>query len=307
MTRKPNNMAASVRQRLLNMARERGEDYSLLLTQYALERLLYRMSRSEFREHFILKGAMLFSIWGGEPHRPTRDLDLLGSGDNSITHLVKVFKTICQTAVENDGLEFLEETVQGEQIREDQEYEGVRIKLLSRLAGARIPIQVDIGYGDTIIPGPLGADFPTLLDFPAPHLQVYTHETVVAEKFQAIIMLGIANSRMKDFYDLWVITRRFSFEGNILAKAIKATFDRRRTPLPTIAPLAFTPEFFEDPGKKTQWNAFIKRSRLMADRLSLGEVAVELERFFMPPAVASGKGNSFALSWPPAGPWQKIK
>jgi predicted nucleotidyltransferase component of viral defense system len=226
------NLAASVRQRLFNLAKQRGDDFQILLTRYAVERLLYRLSQSPHSSQFLLKGATLFTLWGGGPYRSTRDLDLLGSGDRSVQRLEGVFRDICAVQVEPDGLRFAAETVEGDEIREDLEYGGVRVILIANLERARIQIQVDIGFGDVVTPPPEDVEFPTILDFPAPHLRAYRRETVVAEKFQAMVMLGVANSRMRDFYDVWLLSRRFEFNGMPLSQAIKGTFARRRTPYP---------------------------------------------------------------------------
>lgn len=198
----PRNLAASVRQRLLNIAKRNGEAFDLVLTRYALERLLYRLGNSRYHNQFLLKGAMLFAVWGGAPHRPTRDLDLLGFGPNDLPQVQAVFQNICQVPVEPDGLKFLPDTVRVSEIREDQEYQGVRLPFDAKLENAIIPIQVDIGYGDAVTPAPQEISYPTLLEFPAPQLRAYPIYTVVAEKFQALVLLGIANSRMKDFYDI---------------------------------------------------------------------------------------------------------
>ena len=198
----PRNLAASVRQRLLNIAKRNGEAFDLVLTRYALERLLYRLGNSRYHNQFLLKGAMLFAVRGGAPHRPTRDLDLLGFGPNDLPQVQAVFQNICQVPVEPDGLKFLPDTVRVSEIREDQEYQGVRLPFDAKLENAIIPIQVDIGYGDAVTPAPQEISYPTLLEFPAPQLRAYPIYTVVAEKFQALVLLGIANSRMKDFYDI---------------------------------------------------------------------------------------------------------
>ena len=219
-------MAASVRGRLLKLSRERREEFHGLLTRYALERLLYRLGLSGHREQFVLKGAMLFPLWKSEPHRPTRDLDLLGKGNPTIAHLEQVFGEVCRVSAGEDGIQFLPDTVVGVQIREDQVYEGVRIRLVARLAGATIPLQIDIGFGDVVTPAPTEVEYPTILDFPPPRLQAYPRETVIAEKLQAMVTLGIANSRMKDFYDVWVLAQSFAFEGDLLCRAIQATFAR---------------------------------------------------------------------------------
>ena len=300
----PRDVAASVRQRLLNLARERGEDFGLMLTRYALERVMYRVSVSEHREQFILKGAMLFALWTDDLHRPTRDLDLLGHGTIDTQRLEQVFREVIGVEVENDGLEFLAETVRGERIREDEEYEGVRVHLEARLAAARIKVQIDVGFGDIVTPAPEETEYPVLLDFPAPRLRTYPRETVVAEKFEAMVKLGIVNSRMKDFYDLWVMARDFEFEGALLSRAIKATFERRGTALPTKEPLALTDEFSGDPGKKTQWAAFLRRLGQEPSGIPLADVTLALNEFLLPPVLAAGDAAAFDRTWPPAGPWR---
>jgi predicted nucleotidyltransferase component of viral defense system len=296
--------AASIRQRLLNLARERGEDFGLVLTRYALERVMYRLSVSGHCEQFILKGAMLFALWGNDPHRPTRDLDLLGRGAIDTRRLEHIFREVLAVEVEDDGLDFHAETVRGERIREDEEYEGVRVHLEARLAAARIKVQIDVGFGDVVTPAPQEADYPVLLDLPAPRLRTYPRETVVAEKFEAMVKLGIANSRMKDFYDLWVMARDFEFEGTLLSHAINATFERRGTALPKEVPLALTEEFSSDAGKKAQWSAFLRRLGREAGGTPLAEVTNALGEFLLPPAFAAGRAEDFGRSWPPAGPWQ---
>ncbi|HEY9831824.1 MAG TPA: nucleotidyl transferase AbiEii/AbiGii toxin family protein [Stenomitos sp.] len=301
----PRNVAASVRQRLLDLSRQRGEEFQGLLTRYALERLLYRLGESEYRDRFILKGAMLFSAWSNEPHRATRDLDLLGFGDNSIAHLEQVFRDICCVQVEPDGLEFKDDTVSGQRIKEDQEYEGVRIELMALLGVARIPIQIDIGFGDALANQPQElSKFPTMLDLPAPRVRTYPRETVVAEKFQAMVVLGIANSRMKDFYDLWFLCQKFEFEGEALSLAIKATFERRHTSVPHVPPLALTPEFSLDGAKQAQWRAFLRKGKLKAEGLTLKEAIEVLDNFLMPPSRAVANGEPFGQVWPPTGLWQ---
>jgi len=291
------NLAASVRQRLLNLSRERGEDFQLVLTRYGLERLLYRLSRSPYATQFVLKGAVLFQLWTGQPHRPTRDLDLLGHGTPSTDRLRQVFQKICTATVAEDGLAFEVDGVRAEQIKAEDEYQGIRLRLDARLGTARIPLQIDIGFGDVITPGPRAVTYPTLLDFPAPRLQAYPRETVVAEKFQAMVQLGIANSRMKDFYDVWILARQFEFDGRELAAAVQATFHRRQTALPSRTPLALTPEFSGDQNKATQWSAFLQRSRLADPELRLSEVVALLEDFLMPPSVAFPANESWDDVW----------
>lgn len=297
------NVAASVRQRLLDQARSKRVDFNLLLTRYGLERFLYRLGCSEYRERFILKGAMLFPLWGVVSYRSTRDVDLLGYGESEIAALVQVFRMICQTEVADDGVIFDPASVQAEDIRDQMEYGGTRIKLNADLAGARIHLQVDIGFGDVVTPAAVAADYPTVLDQPAPHIRVYPRETVVAEKFQAMVHLGIANSRMKDFHDLWVIGSQFNFDGATLTSAIVRTFERRNTPLPNSLPLALTPEFFLDEQKVRQWKAFLNRAGL-GIQPELSEVAAFIAGFVMPPIEQSILGKEFIGVWQAGGPWQ---
>ncbi len=304
MTRKPRDIAASVRQRLLNLSRERKEDFQAVLTRYGIERLMYRLGRSPHGDEFVLKGAMLFALWTGEPHRATWDLDLLGRGTTEIARLVKEFRDVCEIAVDVDGLAFDGTSVRGERIREDLEYEGVRIHLDARLGVARIAIQVDIGFGDAVTPRPRKMTYPPLLGFPAPELKAYAREPVVAEKFQAMAVLGMGNSRMKDFYDVWALARGFDFDGETLCKSIKATFDRRRTPLPTEAPLALSPSFAEDRTKQTQWKAFIRKGRLLTEPPPLPDVIGVLGGFLLPPTHALVEDRSFTMKWAPGGDWR---
>jgi predicted nucleotidyltransferase component of viral defense system len=297
------NLAASVRARLANLARERGEEFGQVLSRYARERLLYRLSVSSYREQFILKGALLFSYWTGAPHRPTRDLDLLGRGEPDIHLLEQVFREICGAEVESDGLTFPEEAVRGERIKDEEKYEGVRLHLVAMLARAKIPVQVDVGFGDAVVPAPEEVEFPVLLDLPAPKLKGYARETTVAEKFEAMVKLGMLNTRMKDFYDLWELSRRFTFEGEMLCRAIRATFERRGTPVSAETPTALTPTFYENADKIAQWNGFLRKGHIDAERKSLAEVAEALREFLMPPASAAAKGEDFGQVWKAAGPW----
>jgi hypothetical protein len=296
-------MAASVRQRLTDVARKHSDDFQLVLTRYAIERFLYRLSCSGHREEFVLKGAMLFGLWNDHPHRPTRDLDLLGRGDHSIKHLIEVFKTITGLAVEDDGLLFDPGSVRGELIKEDQEYEGVRVHCEARLEQARIILQIDIGFGDAITPKAEKIKYPTILEFPAPELRAYPRQTVVAEKYQAMVMLGIANSRMKDFFDLWILARNFAFDSLTLGRAIQATFRRRKTILPTEPPLALTTEFGTDVAKVKQWQAFIRKGKIDVGDVTLEKVCAFLNGFLVPLTQALVADEPFEKSWPLGGPW----
>ncbi|HUT31897.1 MAG TPA: nucleotidyl transferase AbiEii/AbiGii toxin family protein [Planctomycetota bacterium] len=298
------NLPASVRQRLLNLSRQRGESFDLILNHYATERLLYRLSRSEHAQRFIVKGAMLFTVWAKRTHRPTRDLDLLGFGDNSSEGLGAAMRDVCQAAVEPDGIEFDPSSVRVEPIREGDEYQGQRVRLLATLCGARIRLQVDIGIGDVVTPAPETVEYPTLLEFPAPRVRVYRRETMVAEKLQAMVELGVANSRMKDFYDIWTLSRLFDFDGPDLAGSIRSTFERRRTPVPRTPPIALTAQFAGEPGKAAQWSGFIRRSGIEDADLDLAKVVEALSRFLESPLSAAGEGVALKMHWPPGGPWR---
>jgi hypothetical protein len=297
------NVAASVRQRLYNMAKKRGDDFQILLTRYTIERLLYRLGHSPHRAGFILKGATLFSLWGDEPYRATRDLDLLGIGKSDLSRLRDIFRELCRLQVENDGIRFDPDTVDAVPIREDADYGGVRVTLVAYLDRARVPVQVDVGFGDALVPLPEDVVFPTILDFPSPKLRAYRRETVVAEKFQAMVMLGLANSRMRDFYDVWQLSLRFGFEGSLLRDAINATFTRRRTQLPAEAPTALTASFYEDPAKSVQWRSFLRRGMVGNTKNELREVAEGLLEFLMPPCKAALNGQPYWQVWQPGGPW----
>lgn len=298
------NVSASVAARLKDLSKRRGDELQLVLGRYAAERFLYRLSVSEFAPDFVLKGAMLFQLWFGEPHRATRDLDLLGSGESTPAAVAAVVRAVIGTDVPDDGLAFDPETVTAGPIREGAAFEGVRVTCLARLGQARIPLQVDVGFGDAVSPGPAEVEYPTLLDFPAPVLAAYPKEVVVAEKFHAMVALGFGNSRMKDFFDVWVLARDFPFDGAEVARAIAATFGLRKTAVPAGPPLALTPAFGADPAKVRQWEAFVRKGRLSAGGVSLGEVCAALGTFLTPPAQAIAADNRFTATWPPGGPWR---
>jgi hypothetical protein len=231
-------------------------------------------------------------------------VDLLSHGPPDIAILEEVFRDLCRLEVEPDGLTFQPDTVKGERIKAEEEYEGVRLHMTVLLGNARITLQVDVGFGDRVVPKPEEIDFPTLLDFPAPHLKSYTRESVVAEKFEAMVKLGMFNSRMKDFFDLWSLSQNFSFDGTTLSDAIKTTFETRGTAVPNKAPVALTPEFYDDQQKNAQWNAFLSKSKLGAERKSLSEIAAALIEFLMPITQAVAKGEIHKATWHPCGPWK---
>jgi hypothetical protein len=299
------NVAASVRARLLNLAKERKEEFQFVLIRFGIERLLYRFSRSTHADEFVLKGATLFTIWSTAPHRPTKDVDMLGRGDPDPARLAELLRAVVQTKVEDDGLTFDLDSVAASRIREGEKYEGVRITLLAHLAEARINLQVDVGFGDAITPGPVEATFPTLLGHAAPVLKTYPRETVIAEKFQAMVDLGVANSRMKDFFDIVELAATFAFDGALLSQALRNTFERRVTELPRGAPTALTAEFHGDASKKTQWTAFLEKNRLDARGPSLSDAVSRITRFLMPLVDALVAGHSFERVWKPGGPWEE--
>ena len=283
MPREIRNLGASIRARLQNLSRETGQSFELILTRYALERLLYRLSTSPFSDRFVLKGAMLLASWFTDPHRATRDLDLLGFGDPSPEAMVAVFQEILAIDLE-DGVEFDLNAVRVDQIREELEYGGLRLRTTASINGAHITATVDVAFGDALEPGAEVIDYPCMLDLPAPRLRAYARETVISEKFQAMVALGRANSRMKDFYDIWLLSQSFHFDNDRLARAIAATFERRKTEIPAELPDALTSAFAEDEQKQEQWDAFLENVALHPG--SLGDVIATISGFIMPHAIA---------------------
>ena len=298
------SIAASVKARLLDISRARGEDFNLILGRYSLERLLYRLCRSAYADQFVLKGAMLFALWSDDPYRATRDLDFLKFGDARAEDLQKLFQEVAKAEVEDDGLEFLPETVRAARIRDDNEYGGIRTNLRAMLGSARISIQVDVGFGDVVTPHPDILTYPTLLDSPAPRLRCYPRETVVAEKYQAMVHLGLGNSRMKDYYDVWVLANHFDFDGSILAEAIVRTFERRATTLPAEVPQGLSSEFKRDVVKTNQWRAFVRTGTLVHDQLALPDVCDFIGEFLLPPTKSIMEHGNFNKFWLAPGPWK---
>lgn len=261
------NLAASIRARLLNRAKAKKEDFNLILTRYGLERLLYRLSVSPYAERFLLKGALLFSLWYDQPHRPTRDADLLAFGTDNIDAMVVAFREICSLTVD-DGLVFDIDGIKGGEIRKAAGYTGIRIDVRAQLDGANISLQVDIGFGDAVTPGPEDVSYPVLLDdLPAPALKAYPKYTVVAEKVHAICLLGMANTRLKDYFDLDVLLSEGVLDQAQLKDAVEATFARRKLDVPSDWPVGLTDTFARDAGKQTQWAAFLKKNRLQTTAL----------------------------------------
>lgn len=264
------DLAASLRARLLAIAKAEGANFNLVLVRFALERLLYRLSQSEYADRFLLKGALLFALWYDLPHRPTRDADLLGFGASDLESITRTFREIAATEVE-DGIAFDPASVTVEEIRKEAGYAGARVLIAAEIAKARCRTQIDIGFGDAVTPGPVQAVYPVLIDdLPAPRLRTYPVYTVVSEKVHAITLLGMANSRVKDYFDLWVLLDRESLSPHTLAQAIAATFVRRGLAVPGALPIGLTDEFADDPTRQSLWAAFLKKNELAA--VPLGEV-----------------------------------
>lgn len=274
------NMGASVRQRLLNHAKANGRPFAEVLQYYAMERFLYRLSVSPHVEAFTLKGALLLTAWQAPISRPTMDIDLLGRTDNAVDMIVTLMRDISQLAVADDGIVFDPTSFAGEAIREDADYAGVRTEFIGRVDSARVHMQIDIGFGDVMTPGPETLTYPTILDFPAPKLSGYSRETVVAEKLQALVQLRMLNTRMKDYFDLWLLTRQPELNNDVLRTAIKRTFANRGMEIDA-DPIGLSPAFGDDPVKQTQWNAFLKRARITEAPSNLSLVVEELHKFFV--------------------------
>jgi len=304
-SRAPKNLAASMRAKLLDRARDRKEDFQFMLGRWVAERFLFRLGKSDQREAFVLKGATLFLIWQGKLLRPTRDIDLLGYGSAQIRHVVESIRAVCSIEAA-DGIAFDLAGVTGEEIREDAEYDGVRIRVPATLDGARVQLQIDIGFGDAVDPAPEETTFPVMLEMESPRLKTYPPEVVIAEKLQAMIQLGIANSRMKDFFDIWMLSREQSFEMSRLRRAVVATFARRKTELPTERPTALTDAFLREKGKASQWIGFLSRMQLPKELADLDAVGNAIADFVMPVFEVGRSENPEELEWPAKGPWKKL-
>jgi hypothetical protein len=301
--RKADGRAESIRRRLRNELRARGEDVTLGLQRYAVERFLYRLGRSSYRERFILKGATLFSMWG-TAYRPTRDIDFTGYGSSDPRDVIAAFREICKTQDSVDHLVFDTDTITAEPIRDGSEYSGLRIKIRARLGDSEIPLQVDVGYGNAIVPGPEEREYRTILGDPPPRILAYPPESVVAEKTHAMVILGERNSRFKDFYDLHAIARAFPFDRGTLVRAVRATFDRRATPIATGNPSALTDAFYAGESRAQQWRAYVTRNQLEGIPTDFRLVGDVLIGFLRPVWEDLSSGGHTSANWPPGGPWQ---
>jgi len=271
------NIAASVRQKILNKARRENIRFSALLQYYAMERFLYRLAISEHSNKFILKGALLLRAWGLEKYRPTMDIDLLGLSTNNAEKIIMQIADICSQSVLDDGLSFDINSVKSEQITEGADYIGSRILFSGKLDTIKIKMQIDIGFGDSVFPKPIQCSLPEVIDFPSADLMCYQPETTIAEKFNAMIKLDMANSRMKDFYDIWLIMRELNIDKKALVRAVRETFDQRNTIIPPLKEIvAFTPLFYNDKNKNIQWKAFLRKKLIAQTEITLKEVCNEI-------------------------------
>ncbi len=300
----PANLTASIHQRLLNQARTTGRPFDELLQYYAIERFLYRLAKSPHRDRFVLKGALIFTAWGVPLSRPTRDVDLLAYTGNTVENVTAIIQEICRQEVEPDGMVFDPETVSGEIIKEQAEYQGIRMRLLAHLGRARVNMQIDMGFADVVSPKPELVDYPSLLQLPQPRLRGYSRESVVAEKTHAVVVLGMINSRMKDFYDLWLLAHKFDFAGATLAKAIASTFAQRDTPLPSELPDGLKDEFAQE--KQAQWQAFIQTAKMADAPRELMEVLAVLREFLWPVLTAALLNQPQIGLWKAPGPWRSL-
>lgn len=299
------DLTASLRQRLLNKARESGRPFNEMLQYYAMERFLYRLSKSPYANNFVLKGALMFNVWRGPLSRPTMDIDLLGRLTNDMESVIAALTSVCAQEVEPDGLIFEPDSVVGERIIEGASYEGIRVRLRGSLGTARVVIQVDIAFGDIIVPFATTTDYPTILDLPIPSVQGYSKESAIAEKLQIMVRLGILNSRLKDFYDIWLLSRQFDFEGRTLASAIKETFRARQTEIPAQPDALMA--FAQDADKQSQWRGFRRRNLLEDSPENLLDVVDCISTFLAPVMEAIVLGKTFSGTWKHPGPWEETE
>jgi predicted nucleotidyltransferase component of viral defense system len=307
MSRTHDALVQSVKARLVRRAHSENLDPYQVLTRFAIERFLYRLSKSPWGERFILKGANLFLVWFGNSIRPTRDADLLGLDDLDAERLEEIFRSVCDQVVEPDGMAFDPDSIEAQLIRRDQPAQGQRATLLGRLGTARLKVQVDVGRGDAVTPAPQWIEFPTLLDHPKPRIQAYRPETAVAEKLHAMVRLGARTSRLRDFFDVRVLAAEKAFDFDALVAAVRATFESRDTRLPSEAPTALTPSFARAPDKQTQWRAFLRRSGLQDIERDFEVVVEDVARFLLPVMNAAHEPESLPGTWPAGGPWHGPK
>jgi hypothetical protein len=298
------NLGASVMARLLNRAKETGDDYQTLLVAYCFERFLYRLGISPIRDRFVLKGAMLLRVWSDQPYRSTRDLDLLRRGDGSRVAIVDDLRSVVSTPATDDGVEFDGRHIRLEAIRAEDEYAGTRARLPARCGTARLTLQIDMGLGDSVWPAPQRCKYPPLLDLPAPDVFAYPREAVVAEKLEAIVVLGDRNSRIKDFFDLHYLATHFEFDQATLVESVRRTFEQRSTPIPPDKPIGLTPAYWENPSRPAQVRAFAKRAGLTIPKAFADDLARVLSQFLSPILSDLLSGVRHDAKWAPGGPWR---
>ena len=304
MKKEVKNIEASVKAQLQNKAKETNRPFAEILLYYGMERFLYRFSKSKYADKFVLKGALLFAVWQIPERRTTLDIDFLGRFDNQVAAIETVIKDVCNITVAPDGLMFDSSVVQGRKIKEDADYEGVRVKFTGFLERARIPMQIDVGFGDIVHPKIRVVDYPVILDFPKPHLNGYPQESVISEKFEAMIKLGLLNSRMKDFYDIWLMMRQFEFKGANLVEAIKKTFKHRKTDVPQNKPL-FADEIYDKKSdRQALWSAFLKKGDIQHAPDTLSVTAKGIENFLYEPIMALNENVKFDKTWKSPRGWQ---
>jgi len=299
------DIASSVRGQLQNLAKQNDRPFQELLQYFAMERFLYRLSKSDHSSRFVLKGALMFRVWNAAQSRATRDIDFLAHADNDVESISQMFKTVCDQDVIPDGVTFHAETLQGIAIKEDADYSGVRVTFQATIQNARLPMQIDVGFGDVVNPTPTIIEYPSLLDFEPARLAGYPAETVIAEKFETMIKLGQLNSRMKDFYDILILSRQFEFDGPTLATAIRATFRNRGTTVRTDASF-FSAELPWDKSKQLQWTAFVRKSRIEGALPTFPDVVSELVRFLLPVAQSIEGDSQVATTWRPDRGWHEL-
>ena len=304
MKKEVKNIEASVKAQLQNKAKEANRPFAEILRYYGMERFLYRFSKSKYADKFVLKGALLFAVWKIPERRTTLDIDFLGRFDNQVTAIEVVMREVCNVVVEFDGLMFDSSTVQGFKIKEDADYEGIRVKFIGFLDCARIPMQIDVGFGDIVYPKTKVIDYPVIFDFPKPRLNGYPQESVISEKFETMIKLGLLNSRMKDFYDIWLMMRQFEFKGASLASAIKKTFKHRKTDIPQNKPLFADEIYDEKSDRQTLWSAFLKKGDIQHAPDTLSVTAKEIETFLVEPIVAINEKVKFDKTWKSPRGWK---
>jgi predicted nucleotidyltransferase component of viral defense system len=297
------NVVASVLARLRNEAAAQGAPFNQVLQLYVIERFLYRLSKSRHVDGVVLKGALLLKTVGLPRARPTMDIDLLRQGKADRETLVALVVDCAQIVDASDGLTFDPASVVTEEIAKDAKYKGTRVQISARMDNVRLSVQIDFGVGDVVVPSPRFIEYPSFLDQPTVRLRAYPIEAAMAEKFQAMVELDVANSRMKDFYDIWACSRHLAFDGAVFANSLTATFERRGTPLPVDVPTSLTAQYFESEARQRQWQAFVRRIGEPELAGQFADVVGKVAAFVMPPAIAAGQAEAFRSRWPAGGPW----